>query len=162
MKVLIAYAGKYGSTETCALQLSKLLDGEVTMDNLADQSHFRAEDFDLVIIGSNIRFGRIDKRVKRFVVEQEKQIKACALFLTAGLQDYKEQYIKDNFSKELLGKTFVTECFGGKVSNAVGFDRLIVQLVANKCPDEISYGKIEQFAQAVNRAELKEVADENL
>ena len=37
MKILIAYAGKYGSTEKCAVQLSKLLNADITIANLTEQ-----------------------------------------------------------------------------------------------------------------------------
>ena len=156
MKILIAYAGKYGSTEKCAVQLSKLINADVTVVNLGRQAAVRAADYDLVVVGSNIRFGQIDRRAAEFVQKQEKEIKKCALFLTAGFYQNKEQYFKENYSKSLLEKTIQKECFGCEVSEAKGLDKWIIRLAVKNISNGIFYEKIEQFAQVINQIEVME------
>ena len=154
MKILIAYAGKYGSTEKCAVQLSKLLNADITIANLTEQFNGKAADYDLVVVGSNIRFGQIDRRVTEFVQKQEKEIKKCALFLTAAFYQNREQYFKENYSKELLKKAIQKECFGGEFSKVKGLDKWIVRLVVKDISARIFYEKIEQFAQMINQIEI--------
>ncbi len=150
MKVLIAYAGTYGSTEKCAVQLSQLLNAETVTVNLAQQGNPKAADYDLVILGSSIRFGQIDRHVKAFVQNQEQDIKACALFLTAAYEQNAEEYFRENYPLALLQKAVRKDCFGGDYSGVKGLDRWILRLVAKKASPRIFYERIVAFAQAFN------------
>ena len=66
MKTLIIYASKTGTTEKCAGILGQNLKNS-TIINLATIQNESIDKYDLIIIGSPIRMGMIDKRVKKFI-----------------------------------------------------------------------------------------------
>ena len=63
MRILIVYASKTGTTERCAGILGQNLK-DVTIINLIAAQNEDIDKYDLIIIGSPIRMGMIDKRVK--------------------------------------------------------------------------------------------------
>ena len=68
MKTLIVYVTKSGTTEECAQRLRELL-GRADTD-LLDLKVQRLPDFaayDCIVLGSYIHYGKIGKRLKRFV-----------------------------------------------------------------------------------------------
>ena len=66
MKTLIVYASKTGTTERCAEILGQNLK-DATIINLTETQNEDINKYDLIIIGSPIRMGLIDKRVKGFI-----------------------------------------------------------------------------------------------
>ena len=67
MKILIAYAGRVGVTKECAELLKKELCGrEVTLCDLKEETP-KLEDFDTVVIGSAIYFGKAEITQGSFV-----------------------------------------------------------------------------------------------
>lgn len=66
MKKLIVYSSKTGTTEKCAGILGQNLI-DATIINLATIQNEDINKYDLIIIGSPIRMGMIDKKVKEFL-----------------------------------------------------------------------------------------------
>ena len=66
MRILIVYASKTGTTERCAGIIGQNLK-DVTIINLIAAQNEDIDKYDLIIIGSPIRMGMIDKRVKDFI-----------------------------------------------------------------------------------------------
>lgn len=159
MKTLIAYAGKYGTTEKCAKLLAGKVNGAQTV-NLAETTP-DLKDYDTVVIGSNIHMGQIHKAVKKFIADYSRDLnqKHTAFFICCGLPENKEQVFAANFPKELLDSAVAKKCFGGEmnIDNLRGIDKLITKMVTkatadkNVTPPEIRYDVIDEMVALINK-----------
>ena len=135
MKLLIAYATKTGTTMECAEALAAYFKShEVSLVDLEKETP-ELLDFDAVVIGSNVRAGKIHKAVKRFVESQVDtlQSKVYGLYLCCCFSDGADDYFKKNFSEGLLEKSSANLCFGGetRMHRQKGLDKLIMKLALN-------------------------------
>ena len=157
MKTLIVYATNSGTTEKCAKILDKGLDNTTVINILdpnPDLSHY-----DLIIIGSNIKFGKINKNIKQFIYENYKTLKSkrTAYFISCGFIKNAEEHFKNNFPQELLDSSITYDTFGGELdlSKLQGFDKFIAKLVS-KTEDgqqeiKILKSSIDKFIKEVNK-----------
>ena len=134
MKVLIAYAGKTGTTARAAHLLAKHFDDAVITD-LAKETPDPTR-FDVVIIGSAIRFGMVMKPVRLWLTKNWDTLKGQkkALFICNGFIEQAPQILKDNYSLELRNSSIIVDSFGGEMdpSKLGGMDRFFVRMVINK------------------------------
>ena len=138
MKTLIIYASKTGTTEKCAGILGQNLKNS-TIINLATIQNESIDKYDLIIIGSPIRMGMIDKRVKKFISKNfnSLQNKKVCYFICCGFNENWKQYYEQNFTKELLDNAIINDTFGGEMSleQQKGFDKFIVKMVNKSMND---------------------------
>ena len=132
MKLLIAYATKTGTTRECAESLAAYFTAhEVVFADLETETP-SVEDFDAVVIGSHVRVGKIHKRVKQFVGDNEAALadKKVGLYLCCCFSDAADDYFKKNFSQPLLAHSIANLCFGGevKMDRQKGLDKLIMKI----------------------------------
>lgn len=139
MRILIVYASKTGTTERCAGILGQNLK-DVTIINLTATQNEDINKYDLIIIGSPIRMGMIDKRVKDFISKNSKLLKnkKVAYFICCGFSENWKQYYEQNFPKELLDNAITYESFGGEMNleKQKGFDKFIVKMVIKNMPQD--------------------------
>lgn len=139
MRILIVYASKTGTTERCAGILGQNLK-DVTIINLTATQNEDINKYDLIIIGSPIRMGMIDKRVKDFISKNSKLFKnkKVAYFICCGFSENWKQYYEQNFPKELLDNAITYESFGGEMNleKQKGFDKFIVKMVSKSMPQD--------------------------
>jgi menaquinone-dependent protoporphyrinogen oxidase len=64
VKTLIIYASKTGTTEKCAKDIEKQLENSTAV-NISTKNEDIIK-YDLIIIGTPIRMGIIDKKIKKF------------------------------------------------------------------------------------------------
>lgn len=116
MSTLIAYASKYGFTESCAKTLSSKLGGQVDVVNLSVMRP-NPEAYDSVIIGGSVYVGKIRKPVRRFCAQNLDilQKKRLGLFI-CGLAEGADadRQLQTVFPKELLAAAAAKESFGGE------------------------------------------------
>ena len=133
MKTLIVYASKTGTTEKCVGILEQNLKN-ATIINLATTQNEDINKYDLIIIGSPIRMGMIDKRVKDCISKNSNLLKnkKVAYFICCGFNENWKQYYEQNFPKELLDKAITYDTLGGEMNleKQKGFDKFIVKLVS--------------------------------
>lgn len=156
MKTVIVYTSKTGTTEKCAnIVASKLTN--VKMVNLKNEE-IDIKDYDLVLIGSPIRMGMIDKSIKKFITDNYNTLlqKKVAYFLCCGFNENWRQYYEQNISKDLLEKAVIYVTFGGEMSleKQKGIDKFIVKMVAKNIDKNIQIkiieDNIEEFIKKVN------------
>ena len=133
MKLLIAYASKNGTTKSCVERLAEKLKGlDVTVADLNRETP-NAADFDILIVGSAVRFGRMLPAARRFFKEQRATLlqKRLGLFLCCGLSHEYEYYEDVLFPRELRDHAFQTLYFGGSLrkEGVPFFDRLVISSV---------------------------------
>ena len=68
MNILIVYATKNGVTRECAEMLTRLLEKShaVTLRSVKDELPL-PQSFDIVILGSNVRMGAVNKSLKKYI-----------------------------------------------------------------------------------------------
>lgn len=131
--ILIVYASRWGVTKHCAELLKSQLDQRYAV-TLADveQGSPDLHAYELVILGSNVRMGRINKGIKRLLREQGAYLSSIpsAFFLCLGYPKQFDEYVSMSVPK---GVTFSlgAHCFGGelKPDKLRGMDKWIVRMV---------------------------------
>lgn len=135
MKVLIAYATRGGVTRTCAQMLADSLSAhhEIVLTDI-EQSSPDPSSFDVVVLGSSIRFGKVNKEIKKYIRQYASRLSSmpCAVYLCCGFPRNFEEYVDTQIPKELhcsLG----FHSFGGelKPEKLKGLDKFIVKRVRN-------------------------------
>ena len=133
MKILIAYAAKYGMTETIAEMLAERL-GNAFLYDVGSEMSISLLDYDGIILGSPVMAGVISRDMKAFIETNREECmkKPLGIFLS-GLQESGEtEYLTKNFSKELLDKAKVKAFLGGIYSSEKlnRFSRVILRFLA--------------------------------
>ena len=133
MKILIAYATKTGTTRECAERLATHFEfHEVTLVNLEEETP-NLSDFDAVVIGSNVRANKVNKRVKEFLAENRASLEKMryALYICCCMSDQAEFYFTKNYDAALMDGALANLCFGGeiKMERQQGIDKLIMKIV---------------------------------
>ncbi len=159
MKILIAHAGKSGTTEKCAKLLREKLPGAVLADLNRETPEIEA--YDAIVIGGSIRMGQLHKKAKAFLLQNAAGLRAkkAAYFICCGTAESAPQLFETNFAKELLAGAVSYECFGGEmnIDRLHGMDKFIAKMVS-KSPDgqkaapHILEENITKLAQAVQKA----------
>lgn len=135
MKILILYATHGGVTKTCAEMLAQQLRvrHDVSLLNIQETAPAPSA-YDVVILGSCVRFGRIDAKIKQYIKQFCEQLSSMstAVFLCCGYTRNFPDYVDAQVPKKLqcsLG----FHCFGGelKPEKLKGFDRFVVKMVRN-------------------------------
>ncbi len=139
MNILIAYASKNKTTAECAERLSKLLSGlSVTVADLSAQMP-QVENFDIVVLGSSVRFGKLLPPMRRFLKEKTAALseKHVGLFLCCGLAHEYEDYMTRLFPRTLFDRAFRALYFGGslKTAGVPFFDQLFLRIMRSQLTD---------------------------
>ncbi len=116
MKVLIAYASRYGTTEKCSRLLSDILvekGNEVTLINLKTDISADPGGYDLIVIGGSFVAFRMNAFVKKYIKRNMDtlQNKKIAIFMCGADEDW-ENEIKKGFPEEILNKAMTMGYFG--------------------------------------------------
>ncbi len=158
MKILIAYAGNNDTTQDCAnIIKSKLPEAHVI--NLAKKQPDISE-YDMVIIGSCIRFNKIHNSVGNFIRDNMDLLmkKNTAIYLCCGFPEKANQYLLHNFPKKLLNKSVSIKCFGGrlKVKPYKLYDKLIMKTVQK------NFKLVDRIYTEINEDNISEMVNDIL
>ena len=118
MKILIAYASKYGTTRSCVERLTDALKGlDVTVADLATQQPDVAT-YDIVVAGSAVYMGRLLPDARIFFKQNADALaeKRLYLFLCCGISHEYEYYREVVFPKILRDAAEQSVYFGGRLS----------------------------------------------
>lgn len=157
MKTLIIYASKTGTTEKCAKELNnKLKDSE--MVNILNYNK-DINKYDLIIVGTPIRMGKIDKRIKRFLNSNIEilKLKKVAYFICCGFNENSKKYYEQNIPNILLDNAIIYDTFGGEmdIQKQKGFDKFITKMVSKNIDKnkeiKILYENIDRFIKVLNQ-----------
>jgi len=116
MKILIAYATRFGTTEKCADMLAELLKGkasEVELVDLKKNRRVNPEDYDIVVVGGSFMAFRMNSFVKKFVKKNLNTLlnMKTGIFMCGADEDW-EKEIQKGFPEELLDKAIAKGYFG--------------------------------------------------
>jgi menaquinone-dependent protoporphyrinogen oxidase len=116
MKILIAYATRYGTTEKCADILAKQLNEkghEVDLVDLKKNKKVDPSEYDIVATGGSFVAFRMNSGVRKFVNRNLKTLldMKTGVFMCGADEDW-EKEIKKGFPEELLEKAVTKGYFG--------------------------------------------------
>jgi menaquinone-dependent protoporphyrinogen oxidase len=160
MKILIAYATRFGTTEKCAGMLAELLKekaDKVELVDLKKNKKVNPEDYDIVVIGGSFMAFRMNSSVKKFVKRNLNTLlnMKTGIFMCGADEDW-EKEIQKGFPGELLDKAIAKGYFGYEM-NWEKMNPMIRNMMqkASKTTDPVSKIKpenINKFAEEVLKA----------
>ncbi|MGN0570836.1 MAG: flavodoxin domain-containing protein [Candidatus Fimenecus sp.] len=131
MKTLIVYATKNGTTEKAAQILAQKLGG-ADLKNIARDA-FDLASYDCVCVGSNIRMGTVDRKIRAFLLSQIGILlqKELGLFLCCCFPQQEQAYLESNVPSQLLAHAKAAAALGGELdrTQVKGTDRLVAKMV---------------------------------
>lgn len=132
MKTIIIYSTKTGTTKKCANILAQNLKDAATA-NINTIQNEDIQKYDLIIIGTPIRIGLIDKKIKNFILKNQKILKTkkTAYYICCAFNENWKQYFEQNIPKEILENAITYNTFGGElnIEKQKGIDKLICKIV---------------------------------
>lgn len=156
MKTLIIYASKTGTTEECAKTINRHLK-DSKMVNILKQNE-DLNKYDLIVIGTPIRMGMIDKKIKNFLSRNIEILKSkkVAYFICCGFNENWKNYYEQNIPKDLLDSAIIYDTFGGvmDIKKQKGFDKFITKIVSKNIDKnkeiKVLYENIDRFIKTLN------------
>lgn len=157
-KTLIVYKTKHGCTETVAAKISGGLSGDTTLWNLNQRGLPPLSDFDSVVVGGSIHAGRMQGKVRRFLADHWKEIRAKRLGLFLCCMETGEKarkQLEDAFLSEYREHASAVGLMGGEFNlDRMNFvEKFIVKKVAGvtESSSNINEENIQAFIDAFNR-----------
>lgn len=158
MKTLIIYTTRNGSVKEVAQLISKELDGDVTIINLQDDEPKDISDYDVILIGSSIYFGQINKRIKHFISIHRPELlhRKLGIFLLAGEKDKDllQKQIDQTIPHDIVTKAELISVMGSqiKLKKFSIIVRLLLRYVKKikSSYKNIDKDKIKEFASNFN------------
>lgn len=157
MNVLIAYAGKTGTTEKCAKILKVLVDNATLCDLTKEKPDIN--DYGCIIVGGSIRMGSLHKEAKKFIEKNKDGLKKkkCAFFICNCFTNNSQEYFTKNIPADLLPKALAMSSFGGEIhmDKYKGIDKVIMKVIDDKVNDSeevqlyTSSEAIQKFAEKI-------------
>ncbi|GAG59324.1 unnamed protein product [marine sediment metagenome] len=160
MKILIAYATRFGTTEKCVGMLAEILrkkNLEVELVDLKKNKRVKPENYDLVIVGGSFLAFRMNAFVKKFVKRNLNILlnTKIGIFMCGADENWKDE-IKKGFPEELLDKAVAKGYFGYEMN----WDKMnpIVRNMMQKASkttepvSKINTGNIRKFAEEIAEA----------
>lgn len=165
MRILIAYAGKNGTTRECVERLcAHLTDYEVEAVDLSEQSP-DPDAFDICVVGGSVRFGRLQKPLRSFLKQEHEKLKKSRpmLFFCCGLAHEIEYYQDVLFDKELKRAATALIYFGGslRVDGLPFWDKLLVRsLRSSIAENDIEDGEFTPTMPGILPENIERLAEE--
>ncbi|MFZ3385604.1 MAG: flavodoxin domain-containing protein, partial [Candidatus Hydromicrobium sp.] len=108
MKILIAYATRFGTTEKCSVMLAEILrkkNLEVELVDLKKNKRVKPENYDLIAVGGSFLAFRMNAFVKKFVKRNLNILlnTKTGIFMCGADEDWGNE-IKKGFPEDLLDK----------------------------------------------------------
>ena len=160
MKTLIVFVTKNGTTEECAQRLKELLGkGDTDLLNLRVQKLPDFEQYDCIVLGSYIHYGRIGKRLRHFAALHKEMLleKKLGIYLCKGFPIDRKDPFEENFRKKIRRHAVVSDCFGGLLNPAklMGKEKKLASMVLDASAAQhleaphLYDERIERFAKAL-------------
>lgn len=133
MKVLIVYSTRQGVSRQASEMLAQRMGNKasVSLFNIMDTPP-APDGFDAVVIGGSIRFGKLNKALKKYIKNNTHTLSSipCAAFLCCGISKDFNDYATMQLPKGLKCSLGI-HYFGGelKPDKIKGFDKLIVKIM---------------------------------
>ena len=114
-------------------------------------------DYDLIIIGSNVRMGALNRNVKTFVRNNRELLldRKLAFFACCAFVENVNQYFQNNIAKDLLDHAITYDTFGGEINlnELNGMEKALVRtfMARENRKIEIDEEKIDKFYNIITK-----------
>ncbi len=160
MKSVIIYSSKNGTTKRCSQILAQKI-GDAELLDIKKARGLSLSCYDTVMIGSSIRMGQINKKIRKFCDENAQELlnKNLGLFICSSIEENINRDFNANFDKSLLKNCRYRAWFGGEINlkKTRGIDKFIIKMVVkmfekneNKNFPQINEKNIEEFAKIMS------------
>ena len=148
-KIAIIYGGKTGTTKKCAGILKSLIPEAFVFSVNED---FKLDDYDVLVFGSSIRMGRLDKGIRKLIKRQPYQQK---FYVCHALPDY-QKIIDDALPSWFKEQAVSLKSFGGEIhiDEAKGFTKLLIKFMLKTVPNQIKQIDEEAIQTFANKIKL--------
>lgn len=150
MKIAIIYGSKYNTVKSCVDKLTEGLVGHtVTSFPILLSKDIPLEEFDTVILGGSIYFGRTQKELVEFSKKKETELlqKKVGVFVCSAFA--LPQEFSTNFPESLLKHSVANENFGYEMhpKDYTFMEKTMVKMIPAKdlAPEGIQDFKIQEF-----------------
>jgi len=152
MKVLVAYAGKTGTTKKCVDYIKMISTEEVTLYDTKAGGDIDINEYGIIIMGGSIRIGVMDNSIRKFASEHDFEGKKVGLFVICGTKENTDKYLRTNFHDITPDRE---ACFGGEfaLSKVKGLEKMVIKRAIkesakkNKPLPEVDYQVIKDFIE---------------
>lgn len=131
MKTLILYATRHGSTAEAARRIAAHMPN-CDVKNIKTDA-FQLADYDRIILGSNIRMGTFDRRIRRLLLQEIGILreKMLGIFVCCCFSENAQTYFQNNIPPQLLETVHATAALGGELNrkDLHGADKLVADMV---------------------------------
>ena len=134
MKILVVYSTYGGVARECAEMLKKRLADrhDVELVNGRENEIPDADNYDCIVIGSSIRNGSMNKKLKKYVKNNLDKLSAmpCAVYYCCGYTKLFSEYVETQLPKR-FEPSLGYHLFGGelKPDKLTGFDKFAVRMM---------------------------------
>lgn len=138
MKTLIVYGTNYGTAESVAKIIKQKSSDQVEMVNIKKSSVPSLSDFNKIVIGSGVKIGMINKKLKSWMNKSCDDIISKKVFLFLCASTTKAEEIEKiwsaNYPEKILDNATIKICVGGVLNlDKMGFfDKLIIKKVTGQ------------------------------
>lgn len=164
MKKIILYCSKHGGAKHIAQELGKACN-EYEIQELNE--NINIENYDVIVLGSGVYAGLLDKKCKTFVSKNKEQLKQKkVLFYISGISiDTKDKEIQENFDEDFVLSLKYSDKLGGQINfpNLNFFEKAIMKMIIKKdkkianvdtksCVTLFEEKRIENFIEVMKQA----------
>ena len=134
MKVMIVYSTYGGVTKECAEMLEGHLNErfETELINAREREIPEPDGYDIVILGSSIRMGSMNKKIKKYIKSNREKLaeKPCGIFFCCGYTKQFQEYVETQLPRR-FSPSLGCHLFGGemKPEKLRGMDKLIIAMM---------------------------------
>ncbi len=149
MKTLICYATKKGTTLKCSRLIADKTEDYILID-IKDTKGIVLEDYERIYIGTPVYFGRINKRIAKFIESNKNTLSKTDLrIFTVGMDDKNiKETRKRNFPQEILDSAIIKYVGGAYNFENMNFlERFIVRKI----------GSIDESLENIKRDKINEL-----
>lgn len=131
MKTLILYATRHGSTAEAARRIAAYFP-DCDVKDIARDAYDIAV-YDRILIGSNIRMGTFDRRVRKLLLRDIAALreKVLGFFVCCCFTENAQTYFQNNVPPQLLETAQATAALGGELDRKTlrGWDKCVANMV---------------------------------
>lgn len=131
MKTLILYATRHGSTAEAARRIAARMPN-CDVKNIKTDA-FRLADYDRILIGSYIRMGMFDRKIRALLLKEIAVLreKMLGIFVCCCFTENAQTYFQNNVPPQLLETVQATAALGGELDRKKlhGMDKYVANMV---------------------------------
>lgn len=126
MKVLVAYAGKTGTTKKCVDYIKMISTEEVDLYDAKEGAQIEINNYDVIIMGGSVRIGVMDNSIRNFARLNDFSEKKVGLFVVCGVSENSDKYLRTNFPNITPHNE---ACFGGEfqLGKFKGMEKMVIK-----------------------------------